>query len=195
MRIPLFPLSSIVLPEGLLPLRLFERRYLDMVRDCFRLQSGFGVCLLQQGNEVGNAAIPYPYGTLVKIVDWDQSADGLLNVVVCGEQKFRIRDTSVEESQLLTGEIELLPWEQPASVPEELNYLQDSMQQILRQIESSIVYDEPKLDDALWLGSRFVELLPLPAEVKHELASLDDAVDRLKAVAQLLTGFTLTARE
>ncbi len=195
MRIPLFPLSSIVLPGGLLPLRLFERRYLDMVRDCFRQQSGFGVCLVKQGGEVGDAALPYPCGTLIKIIDWDQDDGGLLNIVVQGEQKFRITETSVDDAQLLSGEVELLPLEVPAPVPDDLSYLQDSMQQILRQVAPSIEYQQPQFDDALWLGSRYVELLPVPGDVKHELVAMNDPVGRLRSIADLMAAFSVAVQD
>jgi len=69
-----------VLPGGILPLRIFEPRYLDMVRDCFKQQSGFGVCLIKAGAEVGDTAVPLAYGTLVDIVDWDQDDSGLLTI-------------------------------------------------------------------------------------------------------------------
>jgi len=78
MQIPLFPLSTVVLPGGQLPLRLFEPRYIDMVKNCFKTGTGFGVCLIKDGADAGQPAQPYPQGTLVAIVDFDQG---------CGIQK------------------------------------------------------------------------------------------------------------
>ena len=80
MQLPLFPLSSIVMPDGLMPLRLFERRYIDMVKNCFKTDTGFGVCLIKEGNEAGEPSTPYPIGTLATIIDFDQGSDGLLPV-------------------------------------------------------------------------------------------------------------------
>jgi len=81
MQLPLFPLSSIVMPGGIMKLRLFERRYIDMVTNCFRTQTGFGICLIKDGNEAGAPSLPYPLGTRVSIVDFDQGDDGLLHIV------------------------------------------------------------------------------------------------------------------
>jgi len=194
MQIPLFPLSSVVLPGGILPLRIFEPRYLDMVRDCFKQQSGFGVCLIKAGAEVGDTAVPLAYGTLVDIVDWDQDDSGLLTISALGKQKFRIIDTEKTKSGLLIGTVELLPFELNAPVPAELHHLQGTMQQILDQVSPSIEYTEPALDDALRLGSRFVELLPMSAEMRHELLSMDNPIDRLTAVNELLMLMATKAR-
>ncbi len=194
MQIPLFPLSSVVLPGGLLPLRIFEPRYLDMVRDCVKHQSGFGVCLIKEGAEVGGAAVPLAFGTLVEIVDWDQDESGLLTISALGKQKFRITDTAAASSGLLTGSVELLPAELSSPVPKELVHLQDTMQQILEQVAPSIAYEKPELDDCLWLGSRFVELLPMSAEIRHELLAMDDPIDRLTSVNELLMVMARQAR-
>lgn len=170
-----------------MPLRIFERRYIDMVRDCFKGDSGFGVCLVKEGGEVGKAATPYPYGTLTRIVDWDQDDGGLLLIVVKGEQKFRIVETAVDNTQLLQGTVEMLPEEVTSPVPLEFDYLKSALKQILEQVSSSIEYPETHLDDALWVGSRFVELLPLSSELRHELLSMDQPLERLSAMAEVFT--------
>lgn len=194
MHIPLFPLSSVVLPDGILPLRIFEPRYLDMVRDCVKHQSGFGVCLIKEGSEVGAAAKPLAFGTLVEIIDWDQDDNGLLTISALGKQKFRITDTTAAKSGLLSGNVELLPAEVSSPVPQEFYHLQDTMQQILEQVGPTINYEKPELADALWLGSRFVELLPMSADIRHELLSMDDPIDRLTAVNELLMLMARQAR-
>lgn len=103
MQLPLFPLHSLLMPGGQLPLRIFEPRYLDMVSECFRQSSHFGVCQIREGSEVGVAAMPYPNGTLVHIVDWDKGSDGLLNVLVEGQQKFSVQSMNVMTDDLLMG--------------------------------------------------------------------------------------------
>ena len=187
MQIPLFPLSTIVMPGGLLPLRLFEPRYLDMVRECLRGQTGFGVCLVKEGRETGAAAVPYPSGTWIKIVDWDQGDNGLLQIVVEGQQKFSVVDTIVDDAQLLHGTVELLPAEQSASVPPEYQYLIETMEQVLQQVAPTVQYSKTETSDALWLGSRFVELLPLSSGLRHELFSMDDAIERLTAISEVFS--------
>lgn len=183
------------MPGGLMPLRIFERRYIDMVRRCFREESGFGICLVKKGAEVGNAAMPYPYGTLVRIVDWDQDDTGLLLIVARGEQKFRIIETTVDNTELLHGMVELLPEEASAPVPRDYQHLQEALGQILEQVSSSIEYPQPQMDDALWVGSRFVELLPLSAELRHELLSMDQPMERLSALAEVFTAIAKYSNE
>lgn len=170
-----------------MPLRIFERRYIDMVRNCLREETGFGICLVKEGAEVGSAAIPYPYGTFARIIDWDQDSSGLLLIVAQGERKFRISKTEVDDSDLLWGVVEMLPEEATSTVPGDLYYLKDALEQILEQVSSSITYTDSHLDDALWVGSRFVELLPLSAELRHELLSMDQPLERLSAIADVFT--------
>ena len=90
--IPIFPLNTVVFPGGVLPLRVFERRYLGMVSECLRDGKGFGICAIRSGSEVGRAADCYAVGTLVSIQDFDQGEDGLLHIVAAGERRFRILD-------------------------------------------------------------------------------------------------------
>ncbi len=170
-----------------MPLRIFERRYIDMVRTCFREESGFGVCLVKEGTEVGKSAVPFPYGTFARIVDWDQDDSGLLLITAKGEQKFRIIETSVDKTDLLQGTVEMLPQEPASPVPAEYQYLKTALEQILEQVTASVEYPEHHLDDALWVGSRFVELLPLAAELRHELLSMDQPLDRLSAMADVFS--------
>lgn len=176
-------------------MRLFEPRYLDMVRDCFRNQCGFGVCLVKEGAETGVAAVPFPYGTLIKIVDWDQGDNGLLQIVVEGEKKFRIIDTHVDSAELLHGNVELLPAEQSSPVPSEFYHLIQTMDQILEQVSPAVEYKQPATDDALWLGSRFVELLPLSASLRHELLSMDNPFERLTAISEVFSAIKKNVKD
>ena len=86
--LPLFPLHTVLFPGGLLPLRIFESRYLDMISDCLRNDRGFGVCLISAGREVGDGAECFDVGTLARIQDWDSTPDGLLGIIARGEQRF-----------------------------------------------------------------------------------------------------------
>ena len=91
--IPLFPLSAVLLPHGRMPLRIFERRYLDLVRDSMRSGESFGIVHIEQGAEVGTDALPVlaPVGTVARIVDWDQLEDGLLGITVAGSERIAVR--------------------------------------------------------------------------------------------------------
>ena len=172
------------MPDGRLPLRIFEPRYLAMVKDCLKNETGFGVCLSIDGNEVGPAK-PYPYGTLVKIVDWDMDDGGLLLIVTEGIQKFRTISTIEEASGLLVGEVELLPLETKTPIPRKLMGLAELLRRALDNVGPLLVYAEEDFTDAVWVGGRLVELLPMPSEMRHEMLAMDDPIERL----QLLQGF------
>lgn len=185
-RLPLFPLSSIVLPGGLAALRVFEPRYLDMVGACLKDDSGFGICLIRRGGEAGEPALPYGTGTEVRIVDWDRQPDGLLGITVRGRHKIRVRDLAVEANQLVVAQAEALPPEPAEPVPGHCRTLVALLERMLAQLEPIVRYDEPQWDDASWVGSRLTELLPLPARVRQYLVELDNPSARLEELRQAL---------
>lgn len=185
-RLPLFPLSSVVLPGGLSALRLFEPRYLDMVSECLRHDSGFGICLIRHGGEAGEPALPYGTGTEVRIVDWDRQPDGLLGITVRGRHKIRVRDLEVESNQLVVARVVALPPEPAEPVPEHCRALVEILRRMLAQLEPIVRYDEPQWDNASWVGSRLTELLPLPARVRQYLVELDNPGARLEELRQAL---------
>ena len=121
--IPLFPLRTVLFPGGPLALKIFETRYLDMVCRCLRDESGFGVILIREGEEVGKAAEIYDVGTLGQISYWEQRKDGLLGITVTGEQRFRILDSEVQSNQLRVAEVELLPNADPIALPEKYQHM------------------------------------------------------------------------
>lgn len=185
MELPLFPLSGIVLPGGLMPLRLFERRYIDMVRNCFRTETGFGVCLIRDGGETGEPAVPYPLGTEVSIVDFDQGADGLLHIVARGEREFRVVDYTPNDMKLLIGEVEPREPTGPTPMEPAFERLAEKLELILRYIEPEIVHAERRLDDADWVCHRLLELLPLAPPAKYELLQMPSNRERLETLASL----------
>ncbi len=123
-EIPLFPLSTVLYPGAPLQLRIFEPRYLDMVRECARADSPFGVCLILQGQEVGTPATSAAVGTLARITDFNHGADGLLGIAIEGGGRFRVAHTRVRSDGLIRGEVELWPDEPAAPVPVEFLLLQ-----------------------------------------------------------------------
>ncbi len=163
-------------------LRIFEPRYLDMLSDCFRNSSDFGVCLIRGGKEAGGLAVPYSTGTVVQIADWDKGHDGLLNIVVEGRQKFALRSTEIMPSNLLIGEIELLERESSCPLPEKNRCLSTLLEQVFEQTGRSTDLSQAKLDDALWVGSRLLELLPMPRQLRQALFECDNPLDRLEGL-------------
>lgn len=190
MEIPLFPLSTVVLPGGQLPLRLFEPRYIDMVKNCFKTDTGFGVCLIKDGREAGATAQPYPQGTLVKIIDFDQGPDGLLHITAEGLQEFNLLTYAANSDDLLIGEVQLLEVSDPTPMNASYTDLSDKLAVILQYVGPNIKYAEKKLDNPEWICNRLLELLPLSAASKFELLQLPDTQSRLDALVGLQIEFT-----
>lgn len=184
--IPLFPLNTVLFPGGVLPLRIFEPRYLDMISHCLRVECGIGVVLISKGREVGNVADTYEVGTLSQIRYWHQRSDGTLGVTLEGKQRFRILSQQVEKNQLIHANVELLPEIIGGSLSPQHQYLADILQNILSQLEPPYSTMTWQLDDADWVASRLIELLPLELPLKQQLLMVDSAREKLIEVARVL---------
>lgn len=185
MQVPLFPLSTVLFPGGPLPLRIFEPRYVDMVRDCVRDDAPFGVLLIREGQETGPAST-HDIGTLARIVDWYQGSDGLLGVTAIGEQRFRLLSSERQADGLNVGTIELLPDEPAVPLPADYQDLSHILGDVLDDLGRLYESLERRMDDAGWVTSRFVEILPLDLEHKQRCLENGDPVERLELVRQLL---------
>lgn len=186
MEIPLFPLHSVLFPGGALPLRIFESRYIDMVKECMRHDRGFGVCMIRQGKEVGEVAEVYEIGTYGKIQYFEQLNSGLLGITARGESRFRVLRTWAEPNQLLMGEVEFLNPEPRIPLAEEYRPLAVLLGEIIQQLGPpySVLPDE--YEDASWVGQRLTELLPIDADLKQFFLQLEDPVQRLDRIVALL---------
>lgn len=185
MRIPLFPLNTVLFPGGPLPLRIFETRYIDMISDRLQKEAPFGVLLIRQGNETGGAST-FDVGTLARIIDWYQGSDGLLGVTAVGEQRFRLLSAERQPNGLNIGDVELLPDEPPLPLDENFKGLADILQGVLDDLGRLYESMERRYDDAGWVTYRFVEILPLELEQKQYCLEAADPHERLKLVTQLL---------
>lgn len=190
MELPLFPLSTIVLPGGQLPLRLFEPRYIDMVKNCFKTDSGFGVCLIKDGQDASKPAQPYPQGTMVKIIDFDQGRDGLLHITAEGQQEFNLLTYAANSDDLLIGEVQLLETAGLTQMNSAYTDLSRKLAIILQYVEPGIVYQDKQLDNPDWICNRLLELLPLSAASKFEMLQLPDTKTRLDALVGLQIEFS-----
>lgn len=188
-ELPLFPLSTVLYPGGHLSLRVFERRYLDMVRECSRRGSGFGVCLILKGQEVGEPATPAAVGTVARIIDFSHGDGGLLGIVAQGEERFRVNRTRVRSDGLVTGQVEHWPAERRQIVPVEFSLLQTILGRLLEHMGPQWRHaTSADYDDASWLGFRLAELLPLEQE-EHQQLELTDPVRRLAQLQLILPRF------
>ena len=193
-ELPLFPLRTVLFPGGELRLRVFEARYLDMVTQCGRSGSGFGVCLILDGEEVGRPATPAAFGTLARIVDFHADPDGLLGLQVRGECRFHVRRTRVRDNGLVIGDIGYhedvieAPGASARLRPEHA-LLAELLRRILEQVSSEHTDPDPALfEDAPWVGWRLAELLPLDLPERQRLMELDTPGARLDHLIQALSG-------
>ena len=186
MKVPLFPLNTVLFPGGPLPLRIFETRYLDMVRDCVKNDEPFGVLLIRDGQEAGQAPT-YDIGTLARIIDWYQGSDGLLGVTAVGEQRFRVLSSESEANGLNVGEIELLPDEETMPIPDEFRAMPGILAGVLDDLGRLYETIERRLDDASWVSSRLIEVLPIDLETKQNSLEDADPAARLHLVKQIVS--------
>ncbi|MGF1548339.1 MAG: LON peptidase substrate-binding domain-containing protein [Thiotrichales bacterium] len=178
--LPIFPLYTVLFPDGLLPLRIFEPRYLDMVCRCLREDSGFVVSLIHAGKEVGEAAEVYTIGTEARIIDWEKRDDGLLGVMALGTRRVHIDSTRIQADQLLVGEVTPLDDESPRPLPTEYEPLARILSNILGEIQ--LPYDQPesRMGDAVWVSRRLTEFLPVNPKHKQALLEIEDPLQRLR---------------
>ncbi len=185
-ELPLFPLNSVIFPGGALPLRLFEPRYLDMVKDCMRKEHGFGIALIKNGNESGQAAEVYKTGTECRIADWETLPDGLLGITAYGETKIHIENTHIEADQLLVGQVQRLEADPDLALPEEFEGMRTLLQNIITQVGKPYTTLPAGYDYAGWVGARLTELLPLQSALKQRLLEIDDHIVRLYHLKEAL---------
>ncbi len=196
--LPLFPLKTVLFPGGVLPLRVFETRYVDMVRERMRAGAPFGVVAIRSGSEVGQAAEPYQVGTLAHIAEWDMPEFGVLLLSTRGGERFRIVETRTLPSQLIEARTEAIADDAGdaaagATLPLCANVLRvlidDLEQRVHEEDADSFIHPFPephRLDDASWVANRWSEMLPIALEDKQALLEMTDATARLQRVEQYL---------
>ena len=183
--IPLFPLNTVLFPEGELQLRLFEPRYIDMVSNCMRIGSGFGICLIQEGNKAGVPAEIYSMGTYVSIIDWDKLEDGLLGITVRGDRRFRVEKTNIQDDNLCVAEVSYLN-EDDDSMPDSYQGFSDLLKEIANRYELPFANESDRYEDANWVSERLAEILPFEMTAKQALLEMDNALHRLDYMQVLL---------
>jgi Lon protease-like protein len=185
--LPLFPLHTVLLPGAPLGLRVFERRYLDLVAECGRSGRGFGVCMILVGEEVGSPATPAAFGVEARIEDFGSDRNGLLTLQVRGLHRFRVVRTRVRDNGLVVGEVQ---WcEEPAASPLRPQHaaLATLLAELLDKVGGEYASANLRqLEDAAWVGWRLAELLPVSDERRLALLQEDDPHRRLDRVLEWL---------
>ena len=185
--LPLFPLHGVLLPGAALGLRVFEPRYLDLVRDCGRSGSGFGICLILDGPEVGQPATPAAYGTEALIEDFGSTDEGLLTLQVRGARRFHVRRTRVRDNGLVVGDIDWLPSDPDDELRAEHGLLSTVLVRVIEHVGGEHAKaPAARLDDAAWVGWRLAELLPLADAQRQSLLQEDDPHARLDQLLALM---------
>ncbi len=184
--VPLFPLGTLLFPEGNLPLRIFEQRYMDMAKVCLKDDKPFGVCLIAGGRETGAPAIPHEIGTLARIRDWDMQQLGVLMVQCRGEQRFRIVSRRTESSGLQRGDIALLAATEPALLSARHKFLAELLMRVIENLEDPTPFQPYRFDDAEWVAYRLGEMLPMPLPSKQKILEANDVCSKLDVIHQFL---------
>lgn len=185
LEIPLFPLRTVLFPEGPLPLRVFEPRYLDMVSRCLKSESGFGVVLIRQGAETGEAQFE-DIGTLARIEDWYQGSDGILGITATGSERFDVVASERQSDGLNIAKVRLRPAPARQPLPAEHSVLAEIVTGVIDDLGKLYAERERRLDDASWVAWRLAEILPVSPEDRQRCLSADDALEQLEIVRQLI---------
>ncbi|HEU0197185.1 MAG TPA: LON peptidase substrate-binding domain-containing protein [Nevskiaceae bacterium] len=188
-EMPLFPLGTVLFPDGWLPLRIFEPRYVEMTKACLRAKAPFGVVLIHAGFETGIPAVPWQVGCSARIVECEASAPQHFALLCRGKTRFRILDRQARSDGLLTGHVALLPALPAIPLPASHAALEVLWQRLLR---ARGLHDAPAPDrqaNAPWIAYRIAECLPVTPERKQRLlecTTLDALLAGLAAELQAL---------
>lgn len=190
--LPLFPLRSVLFPGGLLSLKIFEARYLDLMSLCMRERRPFGVVALNTGTEArasDDAVTLEPVGVLAELLDVDSEQAGILLVRCKGTRRFTLHSHRQQPNGLWMGRATELPDDDTVAP---VDGMRDSVQALRQAITSLQEQDaspflEPfEFDSAGWVANRWCEILPISQVAKQKLMELSDPGIRLKLVDDFL---------
>ena len=170
----LFPLGTVLFPGGVLPLKIFEQRYLEMTKACLRDNLPFGVCLIREGHEVGTPAAPQSVGCLATIEQWEMPHTGMFHLLTRGGERFRIVATAVANNGLISGDVEMLPPAAPCPPDADCVAL---LKSVIDQAGAENFPPPLKLDEGAWVAYRLAEMMSLPLVVKQRMLESDDIAD------------------
>ena len=190
MELPLFPLKTVLFPGGLLPLRIFEQRYIEMAKACLKDEQPFGVCLITEGDEVAKrAAGPpqfAPIGTLATITAWDMPQLGILHVTAEGGARFQVHSQAVRTDGLVVAQTMKIPAEPAVALSATYAPLVRLLLLLADRIGPRQFPETHAFGDASWVGYRLAELLPLPLPIKQGMLEINDCEVRLQLLQKFL---------
>lgn len=179
----LFPLGTVLFPGGLLPLKIFEQRYLDMTKACIRDNLPFGVCLIRDGHEVGAPATPASVGCLAVIEQWDMPNPGMFHLLTRGSERFRVLKTSVAANGLMSADVEMLPPVLPCEPDAECGTL---VKRVIDRVGAENFPQPVKLDEGVWVAYRLAEMVALPVTIRQQLLETDVGSDLAAEIKNLI---------
>ena len=189
-EVPLFPLNTVLFPGGVLPLKVFEQRYIDMTKACLSEDKPFGVCLIVKGDEVARPGGASPeiasVGTTARIRNWDMPQLGILHVRTAGLARFSVERTEVEPSGLVVADVRMMDAEPRIALPPGHEALVRLLELIAARVGPANFPAETDYDDASWIGYRLAEFLPLPLSIKQTMLEVSDAAVRLQVLQRFL---------
>ncbi len=195
--LPLFPLGTVLFPGGVLPLRIFEVRYLDMIGRCHKAGAPFGVVSLTEGHEVRQPGAREAFatvGTLATISTFETPRPGLMMIRASGAQRFRITASEQLKHGLWVADVDRLAEDISVPVPPDLQGTADALSRLIQSLQEKaetpdqVPIQTPwRLQDCGWVANRWCELLPLPVPLKQRLMELDNPLVRLELVSDVLT--------
>lgn len=186
LHLPIFPLNTVLFPGGVLPLKIFEQRYLDMTKRCLRDESPFGVCLISEGQEVGKPALPADVGSIARITQWDMPKLGIFHLITRGEDRFRVLTVQPQPDGLLMGEVVRLDPEPATAVAQRHQPCIDVLRRLVENLGEEHFPGPHAFEDATWVGYRLAELLPLDLMEKQRMLVANDPIGRLDRILHLL---------
>ena len=181
----IFPLNTVLFPGGILPLKIFEQRYLEMTKVCIRDDRQFGVCLIKEGRETGSPALAHDIGCLARITQWEMPQLGVFHLLAEGTQRFRILESSVRKDGLIIASTQQLPAD-PAQTPTE-PFCVDVLKEIMEKIGAERFPPPHRYDDAAWIAYRLGEALPISMGARQKLLRTDDPHARLAQLKEILS--------
>lgn len=184
--VPLFPLGTVLYTQGLMPLRIFEARYIDMVSASLRNGSSFGIVPLLRGSEVGKEADFHRAGTMATIAAWDQGPDGLLHIQIEGSERFSVQGHTRQSDGLIIGSVETLAPPGDSDIPPQFGYLRNLLREVFEQNRAQVPYESWQLDSALWVAHRLAEVLPLAMADRIAVLEASSGVAKLGLIDVIL---------
>lgn len=184
--LPLFPLNTVIFPGGRLPLKVFEQRYLDMVKQAIAGNTPFGICAIRDGTETGTPATPHAIGTVVRITDWDMPQTGILHIDTQAQERFVVRGTHIEPGGLIIGTVDEVSSESAVAVPDDLELAVEILRHIVDEYGEAHFPLPHDFGNAVWVGYRLSEVLPLKLGIRQNLLEMNDSITRLRILTEFL---------